>query len=67
MDPKVAKRPEREPEKAIIEVVCRLGLKRLPLPPAHRTLTMMAKAAVAVYQQAVDNPEDETTQNQGQE
>ena len=67
MDPKVAKRLERELEKAIIEVVCRLGLKKLPLLPSQGTMTMMAKAAVAVYEKAVDSPEDVTTQNQGQE
>ena len=59
MDPKVAKRLERELEKAIIEVVCRLGLKKLPLLPSHQTTHMMAKAAVAVYEAAVDEPRPE--------
>jgi hypothetical protein len=67
MDPKVVKRLERALEKAIIEVICRLGLRKLPLLPAHRTMTMMAKAAAAVYQEAVDGPKDATTKNQGQE
>jgi hypothetical protein len=58
MDQKVSKKLEREIEKAIIEVICRLGLKKLPLLLAHRTMTMMAKAAVAVYEQAVDSPDD---------
>jgi hypothetical protein len=52
MDPKVAKSLEREIEKAIIEVICRMGLKKLPLLPAHRTMTTIAKAAVAVYKAA---------------
>ena len=67
MDPKVAKRLERELEKAVIEVVCRLGLKKLPLLPAHRTMTLMAKAAVAVYEQAVDSPEDKAPQDSTEE
>jgi hypothetical protein len=66
MDQKVAKRLEREIEKAIIEVICRLGLKRLPLLPAHRTMTMMAKAAVAVYEQAVDSPDDQPPRHEEQ-
>jgi hypothetical protein len=67
MDHKVVKRLEREIEKAIIEVVCRLGLKKLPLLPAHRTMTMMAKAAVAVYEEAVDRPEDQMPQKPTEE
>jgi hypothetical protein len=34
-----------------------LGLKNLPLLPAHQTMKDMAKAAVAVYEQAVDGPD----------
>jgi hypothetical protein len=56
MDPKVAARLEREIEKAIIEIIIRLGLKKLPLLPAHQTMKKMAKAAVAVYQEEVDRP-----------
>jgi hypothetical protein len=67
MDPKVAKRLERELEKAIIEVVCRLGLKKLPLLPSHRTMTLMAKAAVAVYEEAMDSPEDSTSTEEEKE
>jgi len=58
VDPKVASRLEREIEKAIIEIIIRLGLKKLPLLPAHQTMKMMAKAAVAVYQEAVDRPKN---------
>ena len=67
MDPKVAKRLERELEKAIIEVVCRLGLKKLPLLPSQGTMTMMAKAAVAVYEEAMDSPEDSTSTEEEKE
>jgi hypothetical protein len=63
MDQKVVKRLEREIEKAIIEVICRLGLKKLPFLPAHRTMTMMAKAAVAVYMEAVDSPDEDPPKN----
>jgi len=33
-------------------------LKKLPLLPAHRTITMMAMAAVTMYEAAVDSSED---------
>ena len=37
------------------KVVVKMGLTRLPLPPSRHTVQMMAKAAVAVYQAAVEN------------
>ena len=52
--PEKAAKLERHLEKAIIEVICKLGLKNLPLLPAHRTMKEMAKAVVAVYEKAVD-------------
>lgn len=61
MDQKKAAKLERHLEKAIIETIVRLGLKNLPLLPAHRTVTAMAKAAVAVYEKAVDDPNDGST------
>lgn len=39
----------------------KLGLKNLPLLPAHATVKEMAKAAVAVYEKAVDEPDNGTT------
>jgi hypothetical protein len=39
----------------------------MPLLPSQGTMTMMAKGAVAVYEKAVDSPEDVTTQNRRQE
>jgi hypothetical protein len=42
-------------EQAIAEVIAKLGLKRLPLVPSQHTLHLMAKAAVAVYESAVEN------------
>jgi hypothetical protein len=56
MDQKIVDRLEREIEQAIAGVVTRLGLKSLPLLPSHQTMRMMAKAAVAVYEAAVDEP-----------
>jgi hypothetical protein len=62
MDQKTVARLEREIEQALAGVVARLGLKKLPLLPSQQTLRMMAKAAVAVYEAAVDGPEDRVPQ-----
>jgi hypothetical protein len=35
-------------------VICRMGLRKLPLLPSNRTMEMMAKAATAVYETAVE-------------
>ncbi len=67
MDPKKAAKLEQHLEKAIIEVICKLGLKNLPLLPAHRTMKEMAMAAVAVYEEAVDEPDNGATNEKGQE
>ena len=60
MDEKTVRRLEHELEDAIAGVVARLGLRRLPLLPSQQTMHLMAKAAVAVYESAVENqrPED---------
>jgi hypothetical protein len=54
MDPKTVQELEDEIEQAIAEVIIRLGLKRLPLLPSRRTVHLMAKAAVAVYEGAAN-------------
>jgi MinD-like ATPase involved in chromosome partitioning or flagellar assembly len=54
MEPKSVHKLEKALEKPILEVICRLGLKNLPLLPSHGTVQMMAKAAVAVYETAVE-------------
>ena len=56
MDPKTVRKLERELEAAIVEVVI-LGNKKwkYPLLPSRHTLQMMAKAAAAVYEVAVEN------------
>jgi len=55
MDQKTVKKLERELQKAIADVVgVRLGPKTPPLLPPRSTIQMMAKAAVAVYEGAVE-------------
>ncbi|OHB85304.1 MAG: hypothetical protein A2V98_17940 [Planctomycetes bacterium RBG_16_64_12] len=56
MEPRTVRRLERKQEEAIAQViVVDLGLKHLPLLPDRYTMEMMAKAAVAVYEAAVEN------------
>ena len=58
MDEKTVGKLERELEGAIAAVVARLG-RRLPLLPSHQTMHLMSKAAVAVYEAAVENQRSE--------
>jgi hypothetical protein len=53
MDHMTIKRLEDDIEQAIAEVIMRIGLKRLPLRPSRRTMHLMSKAAVAVYEAVV--------------
>ncbi len=55
MDQKTVRKLEKKLTEAMADVVGRLGLMRLPLLPSQRTLEMMAKAAVAVYEAADEN------------
>ena len=55
MDPKIVEKLEEKIEDAIAEIIVKMGLKRLPLLPARRTIHLMAKAAVTVYEAAVEN------------
>ncbi len=57
MDPKTVRKLEEELEKPIVDVIRRLGRKELPLKPSRHTIEMMAKAAVAVYEAAVEEHE----------
>lgn len=59
-DEKTVRKLEHELEEAIAGVVACLGLRRLPLLPSQQTMDLMAKAAVAVYEPAVENqrPQD---------
>ena len=54
-DPKTVEKLEDKIEEAIADVVVKMGRKRLPLLPSRHTFQMMAKAAVAVYEAAVEN------------
>ena len=55
MDPKTVEKLEAKIEESITDIVVKMGLKRLPLLPSHHTFQMMAKAAVACYEAAVEN------------
>ena len=57
MDPKTVHKLEKALEKPIFDVIRHLGLKKLSLLPSHGTVQMMAKAAVAVYEAAVEEHE----------
>ncbi len=55
MDEKTVRSLEKRIETAVFEAISDIGLKRLPLLPSHQTMHLMAKAAVAVYEAAVEN------------
>ncbi|MGO9471677.1 MAG: hypothetical protein ACLQVF_46950 [Isosphaeraceae bacterium] len=55
MDEKTVRKLEKRIEKAAIDVIVQMGLRSLPLLPSHQTVHLMAKAAVAVYEAAVEN------------
>jgi hypothetical protein len=55
LDEKTVRKLEKRIEKAIVEVICDMGLRSLPLLPSGQTMHLMAKAAVAVYEAAVEN------------
>ena len=61
MEQKVVNALEKSLESAILRVVMR-GIKgrRLPLLPSHQTFHLMAKAAVVVYETAVEVSESES-------
>jgi malic enzyme len=55
MDGKTTRKLEHELEQAIAGIVARLGFRKLPMLPSQHTMHLMAKAAVAVYEAAVEN------------
>jgi hypothetical protein len=55
MEPKTVEKLEARIEDAIAEVIIKMGLQKLPLLPDRRTMHLMAKAAVTVYEAAVKN------------
>jgi len=59
MDPQTVEKLETKIEEAVAEVIVKMGEKRLPLIPSQFTFQMMAKAAVAVYESAVEQHQPE--------
>ena len=57
MDPKTVEKLENKIEDAIAEAIVKMGLKKLPLLPSRHTMHLMAKAAVAVYEAALETCE----------
>jgi hypothetical protein len=55
MDPKTVEKLEEKIEEAIAEIIVKMGSKKLPLLPDRRTMHLMAKAGVAVYEAALAN------------
>jgi hypothetical protein len=55
MEQKVVRKLETEIENAVAEVIGRLEQRNLPLLPSRQTMHLMAKAAVTVYETAVEN------------
>jgi hypothetical protein len=55
IDPKTVEKLEGKIEEAIAETIVKMGLRRLPLLPSRPTIHLMAKAAVAVYEAAVED------------
>jgi hypothetical protein len=55
MNPEILETPEGKIEDAIAEIIVKLGVKKLPLLPSRQTMHLMAKAAVAVYEAALEN------------
>lgn len=57
MDHKVVEKLEVKIEKAIAEIMSGMGSRKLPMIPDRHTMHLMAKAAVTVYEAAVENSE----------
>ena len=55
LDDKTIQKLEDKLAEAIAGILIQMGLKRLPLLPSHQTMHLMAKAAVAVYESAIEN------------
>jgi hypothetical protein len=57
MDPKTVEKLEGKIEDAIAEIILKMGHNRLTLLPSRHTMHLMATAAVAEYETAVENCE----------
>jgi hypothetical protein len=61
MDQKAVSALEEDLEGAILNVIMKaVKGRRVPLLPSHQTVHLMAKAAVVVYETAVDVSESES-------
>ena len=54
MEQKLVTSLEQAIEEALVKVVQNRGLERLPQRPSPRTMHLMAKAAVSVYEAAAE-------------
>ena len=55
MDSKTVEKLEGNIEEAIAQIIVKMGLRKLPLLLSRHTMHLMVKAAVAVYEAAVEN------------
>jgi len=55
MDTKTVDKLEGKIEEAIAEIIVKMGVRKLPLLPSRHTMHLMAKAAVVVYEAAIEN------------
>ena len=55
MEQKTVRKLEQALEEAVAGVIVKMGFKKLPLLPNRQTMHLMAKAAVTVYEAAVEN------------
>ncbi|MFM7977464.1 MAG: hypothetical protein ACKN82_17105 [Pirellula sp.] len=67
MDRRTVSKLEQEILEAIFKIVIKMGLKKLPLLPSHQTVHLMAKAAVAVYEAAVENSQSRESSQDAQQ
>ena len=54
LDPKTVEKLEGKIEEAIAEIIVKMGVRKLPLLSSRHTMHLMAKAAVAVYEAAME-------------
>lgn len=54
MERKTLEKLEGKIEEAIANIIVTMGVRKLPLLPSRHTMHWMAKAAVAVYEGAVE-------------
>lgn len=59
MDPQTVSKLEQKFQEAMIDILVKMGLKKVPLLPSQTTTHLMAKAAVTVYEAAVENNQRE--------